>query len=80
MAWKKKETTKIPEPSRFDRFGRADLIDLLEASMMRNGELFRGLSHSDLDQEWVLTQMETQTQMMLGAIGALRRKVDLQTF
>jgi hypothetical protein len=72
-----------PEPltaSRFDRFGKSDLIDMLEASMMRNGELFRGLSHSELDPAWVLAQMETQTQMALGAIQALQRKVDLQTF
>ena len=78
MALKRKRTT--PDPSRFDRFARADLIDLLEATMMRNGELFRGLSHSDLDQTWVLSQMETQTEMALGAIRALQRKVDLQTF
>ncbi len=80
MALKRKTKETIPEPSRFDRFGKADLIDLLEASMMRNGELFRGLSHSELDPTWVLSQMETQTQMALGAIRALQRKVDLQTF
>jgi hypothetical protein len=72
---------KTPEltPSRFDRLSRADLIDLLEASMMRNGELFRGLSHSELDQEWVLTQLQTHTVQQLEAIRALRRKVALQT-
>jgi hypothetical protein len=67
-------------PNRFDRFSRSDLIDMLEASMMRNGELFRGLSHSELDPTWVLSQMETQAQMALGAIQALQRKVELQTF
>ena len=71
---------ELPMASRFDRFGKSDLIDLLEASMMRNGELFRGLSHSELDPAWVLAEMETQTQMALGAIRALQRKVDLQTF
>ena len=71
---------ELPMASRFDRFGKSDLIDLLESSMMRNGELFRGLSHSELDAAWVLAEMETQTQMALGAIRALQRKVDLQTF
>ena len=71
---------ELPMASRFDRFGKSDLIDMLEASMMRNGELFRGLSHSELDPAWVLAEMETQTQMALGAIRALQRKVDLQTF
>ena len=48
--------------------------------MLRNAELFRGLSHSDLDQRWVLAELETQTATALGAIRALQRKVDLQTF
>jgi hypothetical protein len=75
-----KKRQKIPEPSRFDRFGRADLVDMLEATMLRNAELFRGLSHSELPQAWVLAELETQTQMALGAIQALQRKVELQTF
>lgn len=66
--------------SRFDRFSRADLIDLLEASMMRSGELFRGLSHSELDQMWVLTQLEQNTEQAQAAIRALQRKLSLQTF
>jgi hypothetical protein len=70
---------EIP-PSRFDRFSRADLIDLLEATMMRSGELFRGLSHSELDQVWVLAQLEEQATQSLAAIRALQRKLDLQTF
>lgn len=80
MALKRKQPKTIPEPSRFDRFGKADLIDMLEATMLRNAELFRGLSHSELSPTWVLSQMETQTQMAMGAIQALQRKVDLQTF
>lgn len=76
---KRRSKEEIPEPSRFDRFSRADLIALLESTMMRNAELFRGLSHSELDQRWVLSQIETQTQMALGAIRALQRKVEVQT-
>ena len=80
---KKSTTTGTPiskNESRFDRFSRADLIDLLEASMMRNGELFRGLSHSELDQEWILSQLEMQTEQSLAAIRVLQRKLALQTF
>ena len=73
-------TLTSKSPSRFDRFSRADLIDLLEASMMRSGELFRGLSHSEMDQEWILAQLEVQSQQSLEAINALQRKLALQTF
>lgn len=75
---RKKRT--IPEPSRLDSFGTADLINLLEASMMRNAELFRGLSHSELSPVWVLDQMTIQTEQMRASIQALQRKVELQTF
>jgi hypothetical protein len=77
---KKKLQQETPEPSRFDRFGRADLINLLESTMLRNAELFRGLSHSEIDQEWILSQLEVHAETQLGAIRALQRKVDLQTF
>lgn len=76
----RRKQPKIPEPSRFDRFGRSDLVDMLESTMLRNAELFRGLSHSEIDQAWILAQLETQTEMALGAIRALQRKVELQTF
>jgi len=66
--------------SRFDSFSKADLIDLLEATMMRNGEMLRGLSHSEMDQGWVLSRLETETEQQLDAIRALRRKLALQTF
>jgi len=75
----RRQKTSTTTSSRFDRFGRADLIDLLEASMMRSGELFRGLSHSELDQEWILSQLEIQSEQALAAIRALQRKVELQT-
>ena len=71
---------RIPEPSRLDSFGKADLIDLLESTMLRNAELFRGLSHSELSPVWVLDQMSVQTETALAAIRALQRKVELQTF
>lgn len=76
---KRKTKTEMTPSSRYDRFSRADLIDLLESSMMRTGELFRGLSHSELDQGWVLNQLEVQAEQSLAAIRALQRKLDLQT-
>ena len=80
MRGRKSRTETTASSSRFDRFSRADLIDLVEATMMRNGEMFRGLSHSELDQAWVLDRLEAETMQQLEAIRALRRKVDLQTF
>ena len=76
---KRKTKTEMTPSSRYDRFSRGDLIDLLEASMMRTGELFRGLSHSEIDQAWILSQLETQSEQSLAAIRALQRKLELQT-
>lgn len=53
---------------------------MLESTLMRNTELFRGLSHGELDQRWILSEMATQTEMALGAIRGLQRKVEVQTF
>jgi hypothetical protein len=64
-----------PPPSKLDLLSQDDLIALLEAQMMRNGELFRGLFHKELDQEWVLEQMATHAETAVLAIHALQRKV-----
>lgn len=79
MLKKKRQETSIPSRSRFDSFGRADLVDLLEATMMRSAELFRGLSHGEMDQRWVLSQLEVEAAQQAEVIRALQRKVDLQT-
>ena len=77
----RKKHRDLSTPSRYERLSRPELIDLLEATMMRSSELFRGLNHSELDQAWVLSRLETHAEQALGAIRALQRKmVDLQTF
>ena len=43
--------------------------------MMRNGELFRGLFHKELELEWVLTEMLLHAETQVAAIHALQRKV-----
>ena len=46
--------------------------------MRRTGELFRGLSHgSELDQGWVLEELDVHMQTALLAVQTLRRRVAL---
>lgn len=61
--------------TRFDRWSQADLVNLIEAEMTRTGELFRGLSHSEIDQGWLLQEMALHTQAVQEAIAVLQRKV-----
>lgn len=68
---------QMQEKSRLDRFDQSDLRDLIESQMMRAGELMRGLSHSELDQRWVLAQLDEVVGTEHEAIRALRRKVEL---
>ena len=76
MIFQRKRTwAEVPHPSRFDKLSQADLTACVEAEMTRTGELFRGLSHSELDQMWVLSEMETHTETALAAIRAMKRKV-----
>jgi hypothetical protein len=72
---RRKKEKEIPAPSRFDRWTDNDLINCIEAEMARTGELFRGLSQPELDNEWVLQEMEIHTDTALQAIRALRRRV-----
>jgi len=76
---RKRKTAKVPKASRFDRLPEAALIDCLEAEMRQSGELFRGFSHSELDREWVVTQMLVHLETAKLATEALLRRVaDLQ--
>lgn len=61
--------------SKFDRWQDQDLINCIEAQMRRTGELFRGLSHQELDQTWVLSEMELHVDTALQAIRAMQRRV-----
>lgn len=73
--WAKKKATEIPSPTRFDRWSEGDLINAIEACGQRSGELFRGFSHSELDQAWILEEMEKQLDTALQCVQTLRRRV-----
>jgi hypothetical protein len=72
---RKQKETPIPPANRLDRWSEGDLINCIEASGQRCGELFRGFSHTELDQEWVLNEMEKHMQTALMAVQTLRRRV-----
>jgi hypothetical protein len=76
MPWgRKKETEKLPPPTRFDRWSEGDLINCIEACGQRSGELFRGFNHGDLDQAWILAEMDKQLETALLAVRTLQRRV-----
>jgi hypothetical protein len=70
-----KKTTPLPPPTKFDRFSEGDLINCIEASGQRCGELFRGFSHGEMDQEWILSEMETHLSTALMAVQTLQRRL-----
>ena len=78
MSWGKKKETENPlliNVTRFDKWSDGDLINCIEAEMRRSGELFRGISHGELDQQWVLAELDTHMQTALLAVQTLRRRV-----
>jgi hypothetical protein len=46
--------------------------------MRRSGELFRGLSHTELDPAWTLEQLELNITTALQAVQTMRRRVAIQ--
>jgi hypothetical protein len=72
---KKTKTPFLPPPSKFDRWSEGDLINCVESEMRRSGELFRGFSHSELDQAWILEEMDVHMSAALEAVRTLRRRV-----
>jgi len=72
---RRKEEAKVPKASRFDRLSQAALIDCLEAEMRRTAELFRGFSHTDIEQDWIVTQMLVHLETAKLATEALLRRV-----
>ena len=72
---RRKTKQQPPPPSKLDKLSQDDLIALIEAQMMRNGELFRGLFHRELEQDWVLNEMLLHAETQVAAIQALQRKV-----
>ena len=77
MAWRKKTPGQPGPTTRLDRMAQEDVILALESSLLRTAELFRGLTHRELDQRWVLEQMAVQIDQASQAVSALRRKVDI---
>jgi len=71
----KNQKTPLPPPTKFDRFSEGDLINCIEASGQRCGELFRGFSHGELDQEWILAEMEAHLSTALMAVQTLKRRL-----
>ena len=53
------------------------LYSTVEGSLMRTAELFRGLSHREIDHAWILTEMETQIVQAQGAVQALAKRQHL---
>jgi hypothetical protein len=62
---------------RLDRLPSSDLELLLETSLSKTAELFRGLSHQELEPEWLLTEMETNLSQALWVTQILRRRVEI---
>lgn len=74
---RRKTTTPGPRtgPTKFDRMPSVDLETALETALQETARLFRGVTHREIDQEWLLAQMEQQIQTALQAVQALRRKL-----
>jgi hypothetical protein len=78
MPFNRKRETPIPPPTRFDKWSDSDLINCIEAQMRRSGELFRGLSHTELDPAWTPEQLELNITTALQAVQTMRRRVAIQ--
>jgi len=61
---------------KLERLPSPDLETLLETSLSRTAELFRGLSHKELDTKWVLLEMEMNLNQAMAVTQALLRRVE----
>lgn len=66
------------EVGRFGRLSEQELVAAIEASIGGAAEVFRGLSHREIDNGWVASELESHLVSALGAVRALRERVDLQ--
>jgi hypothetical protein len=73
--FKRRQTQNLTARTRFDRMGQEDLLTSIETSFAETARLYRGLSHREIDQGWLLAELEHHTQAALAAIQALQRKV-----
>lgn len=71
---RKQSLTSPAKRTRYDRLSTPDLELMLETSLQRTAELYRGL-HGQADQEWLLKQMETEVVQALGVLLSLQRRV-----
>jgi hypothetical protein len=75
--FRRRETRSLSrESSRYDHLTSTQLQEAIETSMATTAQLFRGLSHREIDSEWLLAQMESEITQVLAAIQALRRRVE----
>lgn len=72
---RKLETGRSTQVNKFHQWTDQDLINCIEAQMRRSGELFRGLNHHEMEQAWVLGEMEIHVDTALQAVRALRDRV-----
>ena len=71
------ETPEMPKNlAKLGKLPTGDLEVLLETSLSRTAELFRGLSHREIETPWVLQQMETEILQALATVQVLQRRVE----
>ena len=70
------QTVMSKTHQKLDRLPSSDLELLLESSLSRTAELFRGLSHRELETKWVLLEMETNLNQALGVTQTLLNRVE----
>jgi hypothetical protein len=68
-------TPQMPKNlTRLEKLPSGDLETLLETSLSRTAELFRGLSHKEIETPWILQQMETEISQALATVQVLQRR------
>ena len=72
--FRKKTAPELPPPSKLDRLSERELIDALEANLSRSSDLFRGLSHSEIDRGWTLALLADHLETAEEVVKALQRK------
>jgi hypothetical protein len=76
---RRKATGPRPRSSGTSKLGRLPTPDLelaLETSLSRTAELFRGITHKELDPAWLLQEMEVQIRQALDAVQVLQDRVE----
>lgn len=61
---------------RFSKLPKADLEMMLETCLQRTAELFRGMSHREIDTKWLLIQMAREIEQADEILQVLLRRVE----